>query len=137
MLLAASQHLIAFVFFYVSYLVKSNTGNKVILEFARNVDCEPKLKPGSFICIDCKKYASSLEVLSSQDFSSQSDTETAMGDAHDSDFTDSQEIRNASFQELDQVAAALGKSPLFSNKRLSSEQRQEIARKQLKKIVQL
>ena len=60
-----------------------------------------------------------------------------MGDAHDSDFTDSQEIRNASFQELDQVAAALGKSPLFSNKRLSSEQRQEIARKQLKKIVQL
>ena len=75
------------------------------------------------------------KVHSSQDFSSHYDTEIAMGDAHDSDFTDSQEIRNTSFQELCQVAAALSKSPLISNKRLNSDQRQEIAKKQLKKIV--
>ena len=73
--------------------------------FARIVDCEPKLKPGSFICIGCRQHATSLQVLlsSQQDFNSESDTKTTIGDAHDSDFTDSQEIRNASFQEPYQV----------------------------------
>lgn len=57
-----------------------------------------------------------------------------MVDSQD-EFTDSQEVRNSPFQQLDQIAAALGKSPLFSNKRLSSEQRNVVANKQLKKIV--
>jgi hypothetical protein len=52
------------------------------------------------------------------------------------EFVDSQEIRNSTFQQLDQVAAFLDKSPLISaTKRLSSEQRNVVASKQLKKIV--
>ncbi|KAK4024051.1 hypothetical protein OUZ56_009441 [Daphnia magna] len=65
---------------------------------------------------------------------SQSDNDVAMGDSED-ELTPSQEIINSSFQQLDQIAAVLGKSPLFSNKRLSSEQRQVVASKQIKKIV--
>jgi hypothetical protein len=48
------------------------------------------------------------------------------------EFVDSQEIRNSTFQQLDQVAAFLEKFPLISaTKRLSSEQRNVVASKQL------
>ena len=48
------------------------------------------------------------------------------------EFVDSQEIRNSTFQQLDQVAAFLDKSPLISaTKRLNSEQRNVVANKQL------
>ncbi|KAK4024075.1 hypothetical protein OUZ56_009465 [Daphnia magna] len=87
--------------FNFSRVAKGNP-SKISLEFARACNCDPKLKPGSYICVDCRKHATNSNKAKSfqNNFSSpekgQSDNDVAMGDSED-EFTPSQEIRDSSF----------------------------------------
>ena len=119
------------------------TNKRISLEFARLTVCEPKLKPGSYLCVECKTHATNFhkakffqnEFRSPENSDQEPEAIGMMVESND-EFVDSQEIRNSTFNQLDQVAAFLDKSPLISaTKRLSSEQRNVVASKQLKKIV--
>ena len=108
--------------------------NRITLDFARCVQCEPKLKPGGYICSDCRCHAIQFFEWKSPSNSNTSSPQQARLD-DDLEFTDSQEIRNSSFKQLSDVATTLGKSPVQSKTKLNMEQRQALAMKQMKKII--